>query len=109
MNQMNQQVDSQGLYVSAPQSSALGAPPRESTLMSLANDLADEIVTLRDSIGALSKALSPVCLPPPGSIDGTEPAQPQHWLLSLAQLQTLIYQVRHASQDVRHMLAGLRV
>lgn len=78
------------------------------TVTSLQNSLADEIVTLRDNIVTLNKALSAVCTPPGNTLVCGDIA-PLHSLSALAQLQTLIGQVRSASQEVRDMISGLRV
>jgi hypothetical protein len=87
-----------------------GEPPvavRETTMSTLANELADAIVDLRAGITNLYSELSGVCMPP--QVTDAPAKQPMHPLSSLGQMQGLIDQVRGAERDVRDMISGLRV
>jgi hypothetical protein len=96
----------------AQQYAGLGGEPavavRETTMSTLANELADAIVDLRAGITNLYSELSGVCMPPQIN-DAAAQKQPMHPLSSLGQLQGLIEQVRGAERDVRDMISGLRV
>jgi len=95
----------------AQQYAGLGGDPvvavRETTMSTLANELADAIVDLRAGITNLYSELSGVCMPP--QVTDAPAEQPMHPLSSLGQLQGLIEQVRGAERDVRDMISGLRV
>lgn len=106
MHQMNQQTAVHNMIANATQSSALGM--KEPSLTSLANDLADALVSLRADILNLSAMLSPVCHSGGVSVNNAATA-PAHPLSSLAQIQTLIEQVNGSHQDLRSMIDGLRV